>query len=39
MRKVNEALFEFGCHEGNYALANMLRGARVHEKIEPRVPW
>ena len=39
MRKANEALFEFGCHEGNYALANMLRGARVHEKIEPRVQW
>jgi hypothetical protein len=35
MRKVSDALFEFACHEGNYALANMLRGARVQEKIAP----
>jgi hypothetical protein len=25
-------IYEFGCHEGNYALANTLRGARVGEQ-------
>jgi hypothetical protein len=25
-------IFEFACHEGNYSLASMLRGARVAEK-------
>ena len=24
-------LFEYGCHEGNYALVNVLRGARVED--------
>ena len=24
-------LFEFACHEGNYAIANILRGARQEE--------
>jgi len=27
----NEKLYEYACHEGNYALANMLRGARAKE--------
>ncbi len=27
-------IFEFACHEGNYALANMLRGAREAERRE-----
>ncbi len=26
-------LFEYACHEGNYALPNVLRGARLAEKI------
>jgi hypothetical protein len=25
-------LFEYACHEGNYALGNILRGARLREK-------
>jgi hypothetical protein len=25
-------MFEYGCHEGNYALANSLRGARARER-------
>ena len=25
-------LFEYACHEGNYGLANILRGARFTEK-------
>jgi hypothetical protein len=24
--------FEYACHEGNYAMANMLSGSRAHEK-------
>jgi hypothetical protein len=27
-------LFEYACHEGNYAIANMLRGARANEQAE-----
>jgi hypothetical protein len=26
-------LFEFACHEGNYAIENFLRGARFEEKV------
>ena len=32
MGKRNEPLFEFACHEGNYNMANILRGARVSEQ-------
>lgn len=28
-------MFEYGCHEGNYALANILRGARATEGVGP----
>jgi hypothetical protein len=28
----HEAVFEYACHEGNYALANMLSAARAEEK-------
>ena len=31
-KATNERMFEYACHEGNYALANILRGARVEEK-------
>jgi hypothetical protein len=27
-----DLLYEYGCHEGNYALGNILRGARLREK-------
>jgi hypothetical protein len=30
--KVSGPIYEFACHEGNYALANTLRGARVEEE-------
>ena len=30
----DEMLYEYACHEGNYSLANMLRGARAKEKEE-----
>ena len=29
--RMNAAVYEFACHEGNYALANMLRGKRLEE--------
>jgi hypothetical protein len=32
MSKTDGPIFEFGCNEGNYALANTLRGARVEEQ-------
>ena len=27
----DEKLYEYACHEGNYSLTNMLRGARQKE--------
>lgn len=32
MRAVEIPLFEYACHEGNYSMPNMLRGAREHER-------
>jgi hypothetical protein len=32
MSKTNEPMFEYACHEGNYAMAGGLAGARVEEK-------
>ena len=34
MRGLEGNLFEYACHEGNYAIANMLRGARAKEAAE-----
>ena len=31
MRSLNELMYEFACHEANYGLANILRGARTEE--------
>ena len=31
MTAIEGPLFEYACHEGNYALPNMLRGARADE--------
>ena len=28
----SERIFEYGCHEGNYAMTNILKGARMREK-------
>jgi hypothetical protein len=33
MTKSDERIFEYACHEGNYALPDILRGARYQEKI------
>jgi hypothetical protein len=32
MTKTTDQIFEYACHEGNYALTNILRGARSEEK-------
>jgi hypothetical protein len=32
MTKTDDRVFEYACHEGNYALGNILRGARTQEK-------
>jgi hypothetical protein len=31
LRKFDDVLYEYACHEGNYALANILSGARYLE--------
>jgi hypothetical protein len=36
MSKTDGPIFEFGCHEGNYGLANTLRGARVEEAAKKK---
>ena len=32
LTKTDEQLFEYACHEGNYAMEGILRGARMQEK-------
>jgi hypothetical protein len=32
MSLLNAPIYEFACHEGNYALENMLRAARMTER-------
>ena len=34
MVALNAPLFEYACHEGNYAISNMLRGARMKESAQ-----
>ena len=36
MRKSSELIYEYACHEGNFALKNVLAGARVLEKRPTR---
>ena len=31
-RKFDDVLYEYACHEGNYAISNILRGARYQER-------
>ena len=32
MRKIDQPIYEYACHEGNYAMRNILSGARAQEK-------
>lgn len=34
MTKVAGQLYEYACHEGNYGMVNILRGARVEERMQ-----
>jgi len=34
MYKVYGQIYEYACHEGNYGMVNILRGARVQEQME-----
>ncbi len=34
MTKVAGQVYEYACHEGNYGMENILRGARVQEQLE-----
>jgi hypothetical protein len=36
MTRSNEQIFEYACHEGNYAMPAMLKGARMAEQEQPR---
>ena len=36
--RFDDRLYEFACHEGNYALSNVLSGARYQESQEARRP-
>lgn len=35
MTKIDGFVMEYGCHEGNYGLANILAGARAEERAQP----
>jgi hypothetical protein len=37
MTKIPGPIFEYGCHEGNYALPNILAGARAQERQEAQL--
>ena len=32
LRAIDEKIYEYACHEGNYSMANILAGAREEEK-------
>ena len=34
MTRSDDRMFEYACHEGNYALQDILRGARAQERRE-----
>jgi hypothetical protein len=38
LKRSNEQLYEYACHEGNYALSGILAGARAEEKAAGRTP-
>ena len=38
MTRSTELIYEYACHEGNYALEGVLKGARFQEKQPPPSP-
>ena len=39
MYRVPGPVYEYACHEGNYALPNILAGARADEREDAANPW
>jgi hypothetical protein len=37
MRRTNDRIYEYACHEGNYAMSNILAGARAAERSSPKL--
>ena len=37
MKKTEDPMFEYACHEGNYAMLTMLEGARAEDKAAEEV--
>ncbi len=33
-KPLNDRVYEYACHEGNYALSNILSGERYQERLE-----
>ena len=38
MSRLEAAIFEYACHEGNYGMLNILRGARTQERVVAETP-
>jgi len=38
MKRSDQAIFEYACHEGNYGLLNILEYARTNEKRASEAP-
>src|SRR6185503_4103905 len=36
--KMDEQIYEYACHEGNYALSNILSGERARDREAGRIP-
>jgi hypothetical protein len=36
MTRIDELLFEYACHEGNYAMEDVLKGARAEEAAKKK---
>ena len=36
--KMAELIYEYACHEGNYALSNILSGERARDREAGRIP-
>jgi hypothetical protein len=32
MARIDGSIYEYACHEGNYSVPNILKGARAQEK-------
>ena len=37
MKALDDSLYEYACHEGNYSMSNVLSGARYQDRVEADV--